>query len=281
LQQAGVLPEYIAQSVTVGRDGGELRPIMALCREKKVAIVLGISERVEGGCTIFNSQVFIDRDGTLLGTHRKLQPTYIERAVWAQGSGHTLSVYPSSVGRIGGLACWENTMNVARQSLIEDVEEIHAGVWPALSTMAGFEASANAQIEALMKNHALTAQVFVVCASNYVDQACLKWMENHLGEQTLIKAGGGFSAIIHPFCTYLAGPESGTGDRLVCAEIDLSQLEGVKVWIDSNGHYKRPEILRSSVDRTPHWADDEVAKRGAKLDGRRGVAEVAVEAKMA
>lgn len=241
---------------------------MALCREKKVAIALGISERVEGGHTIFNSLVFIDADGSILGTHRKLQPTYVERAVWAQGSGHTLSVYASSVGRIGGLACWENTMNGARQSLIEDRQEIHAAVWPALSTMAGFEGNANAQIEALMKNHALTAQVFVICASLYIDESCLKWMTENLGEQSLIKAGGGFSAIIHPFCDFLAGPESGPGDRLVSAEIDMTQLDMVKVWIDSSGHYKRPEILRMSVDKRPHWPDDEVAREGVKFESQ-------------
>ncbi|KIX00915.1 uncharacterized protein Z518_09980 [Rhinocladiella mackenziei CBS 650.93] len=266
LKQVRALAEYAAQSVTVVKDGGDLKPIMSLCRSKKVAVCLGISERVEGGYTLFNSQVFIDRDGTLLGVHRKLQPTYVERVVWAQGSGHTLSVHESSVGRIAGLACWENTMNGARQSLIEDRQEIHAGAWPALSTMAGFEGAANAQIEALMKNHALTAQVFVICASNYVDETCLNWMKENLGEQDLVKEGGGFSAIIHPFCIYLAGPESGAGDRLVEAEVDLAQLDGVKVWIDASGHYKRPEILRFSVDKAPKWADDVVANKGTKLE---------------
>ncbi|KAK4118853.1 hypothetical protein N657DRAFT_650827 [Parathielavia appendiculata] len=48
-------------------------------------------------------------------------------------------------------------------------EHVHAGAWPALSTMKEFESVADAQIEALMKAHALTAQVWVVTASNYVD----------------------------------------------------------------------------------------------------------------
>ena len=61
-------------------------------------------------------------------------------------------------------------MNGARQALVTQNQHIHAGAWPALSTMAGFEAVADAQIEALMKTHALTAQVFVIAVSNYVDQ---------------------------------------------------------------------------------------------------------------
>lgn len=219
--------------------------------------MLGISERVADGHTLFNSQVYISANGAIIGVHRKLQPTYVERIVWAQGGGHTLRTY-TELGpyNIGGLCCWENTMNGARQALIEDGQNIHVGAWPALSTMAGFESAADAQIEALMKNHALTAQVFVLCASNYVDNTCLDWMTENLGPQDMVKQGGGFTAVIHPFCIYLAGPHTGAEEKLVKAEIDLSQLGMVKVWIDSAGHYKRPEIVQFSINRDPIWADD-------------------------
>jgi len=251
----GALAEYADQSVTVGPE--ELHEIQSACRQHKMAIVLGVSERVARGYTLFNSQVYINAEGRIIGVHRKLQPTYVERMVWAQGGGHTLRVY-DSLGdfRIGGLCCWENTMNGARQALIQDGEEIHCGAWPALSTMAGFEPAANAQIEALMKNHALTGQTFVICASNYVDDTCLNWMRDHLGEQNLVKAGGGWSAIIHPFCLFLAGPHEGATEKLVEAEIDLVQMGPVKVWIDSSGHYKRPEVINFSIDRKPIWTDD-------------------------
>ncbi|RYP82336.1 hypothetical protein DL770_005595 [Monosporascus sp. CRB-9-2] len=241
LSQVRALAEYTEQSVRVGLDGGH---------------------------TLFNSQAFIDRDGTLLGVHRKLQPTYIERAVWAQGSGHTLRTWPSSIGRIGGLVCWENTMNLARQAIIEEGQIIHAGAWPALSTMKGFEAVADVQIEALMKNHALTGQCFVVCASNYVDESCLRWMEENLGPQELVKSGGGWSAVIHPFCSFLAGPVKGDGrgDTFVDAVIDQRDLGQVKVWIDANGHYKRPDILKLDVCRGTVWADDEIAAGTRKYD---------------
>lgn len=158
-------------------------------------------------------------------------------------------------------------MNLARQALIEEGQEIHAGAWPALSTMSGFEAVADTQIEALMKSHALTGQCYVICASNYVDEYCLRWMEENLGPQDLVKAGGGWSAVIHPFCEILAGPARGneSGDVLVHADIDTSQLGlgTVKVWIDANGHYKRPEILNLNVCRDAMWADDEIAAEGA------------------
>lgn len=144
LLQPPALAEYIEQSVEV--NGPEISIIQEACRDCGVCIILGISERMSGTHTCFNSQVFIDSDGTLLGIHRKLQPTYVERIIWANGGGYTLRCYPSKCGILGGLACWENTMNGARQALIQQGEQIHAGAWPALSTAVGFEAVADIQV---------------------------------------------------------------------------------------------------------------------------------------
>lgn len=257
LKQVGALAKYAEESVVVEHNGEDMSAVQDACRRTGVAINLGISERIAGGHTLFNSQVTVDSDGSILGVHRKLQPTYVERMVWAQGNGSTLRNWPLSLGyNLGGLACWENTMNGARQALITQGQHIHAGAWPALSTMAGFEAVADAQIEALMKAHALTAQVFVITASNYVDDTCLDWMKDNLGEQSLVKAGGGWSSVLHPFCAFLAGPHTGAEEKLVQGEVDFSQMGVVKVWIDAAGHYQRPEILQFGFDSRPHWADE-------------------------
>ena len=108
--------------------GEDMRDIQAACRETGIAINLGISERIAGGHTLFNSQVIVDSDGSILGVHRKLQPTYAERYVWAQGNGSSLRNWSLSLGyNLGGLACWEHTMNGARQALISQNQHIHAG----------------------------------------------------------------------------------------------------------------------------------------------------------
>ncbi|KAK5092684.1 hypothetical protein LTR70_006754 [Exophiala xenobiotica] len=147
-------------------------------------------------------------------------------------------------------------MNLSRQALIMDGQEIHTGAWPALLTMAGFEGSANAHFEAPMKNHALTSQTFVICASNHVDGTCLQWMEENMGEQDSVKAGGGCSATIQPCCVFLAGPQESAEERFVSVEIDLDQIGVVKMWIDGTGHYRRPEVLEFSVNTKSIWADD-------------------------
>ncbi|KAK6203993.1 hypothetical protein LQW54_008566 [Pestalotiopsis sp. IQ-011] len=233
---ASTVAKYAAESVVVSED---LRDVQTICAYHKVTAVLSISERMQGGNTLFNSVVTIDADGTILGVHRKLQPTFAERYVWAQGSGFTLKTYQTVAGyRLGGLACWEHTMNNARQALIDQGQHVHVGCWPALSTMQGFEAVADVQIEALMKTHALTAQTFVLCASNYVDDTCLKWMEENLGPQDNVKAGG-------------------SEEKLVTAEIHLEDLDLVKVWIDASGHYSRPEVFNLQVDSSKRWRDEE------------------------
>ncbi|KAH8892753.1 carbon-nitrogen hydrolase [Thozetella sp. PMI_491] len=254
-KQVPAIQKYTAESVVVPDDLGD---VQRACARHKVTISLGISERMKGGYTCFNSIVTIDADGTILGVHRKLKPTYAERYVWAEGSGHTLCVYDTSLGvKLGGLACWEHTFNGARQALLEQREHIHAGCWPAIDGTEGFRETCSPQIEALMKTHALTAQVFVICATGFVDEATMKWMEDNLGPQDHMIPGKGWSAIIHPMCAIMAGPVSGSEDQLVVAELDMAEIGSCKVYIDGMGHYKRPDILKSSFDSRPVWPDDE------------------------
>ncbi|PGH05003.1 hypothetical protein AJ80_08430 [Polytolypa hystricis UAMH7299] len=278
LKQVAALAQYAEESVTV--DGDEIKRIQGACRSAGVTINLGISERISGGYTCFNSQVTIDNDGSLLGVHRKLQPTYSERFVWGQGGGHTLRTWRTKAGyNLGGLACWEHTMNGARQALIDENQHIHAGAWPALSTMAGFEAVADAQIEGLMKAHALTAQAWAITASNYVDETCLEWMEKNLGPQEFVKLGGGWSSVLHPFCAFLAGPHTGAEEKLVTGEVDMSQLGQVKVWVDSAGHYRRPEVLQFKVNKEPLWDDEKPSPCGAEKTVATRAAPLDVEEK--
>jgi nitrilase len=254
-----VIPEYIDQSVEI--DGPEVAAISAACRAANVAVCMGVSERAPGSHTIFNSQFFFDRDGTFVGVHRKTQPTFMERSIWAQGSGYTMrNFYMKDGYALGGLICWEHTMNLARHTLIMQGEQIHCAAWPSYSTMYSQpKGGPDSQMECLMKNHAMTGQTFVLCSSHPIDQGCLDWMEEKLGKQDFLGIGGGWSAIVDPYTLYAAGPVTGLGDQMLTAEIDLSSVQALRSWCDSAGHYGRPEIFKLMLNDKPIWPFDEAS----------------------
>lgn len=244
--QFGMIARYRAESVEV--PGPQIARVQDAAREAGVNLVLGVSER-EGG-TMYNTQVHIDDQGVLLGKHRKLQPTYAERYVWGQGDASMLDVFDTRLGRVGGLACWEHTMNLARQALIVQGEQIHAGAWPGLQTHRGMEESYDIQVEAMSRNHALTGQCFVVVAQNPLTDDMVAVMEAELGPQDLQPAGGGWSAIFNPDGTTAAGPHTGDEECLLVAEIDLTAIDDIHALVDANGHFSRREVLGL-------WIDDE------------------------
>jgi nitrilase len=78
-------------------------------------VVMGVIER-EGG-TCYCTVLFFGPDGRLLGKHRKLMPTALERMIWGFGDGSTLTVVDSPYGRIGSVICWENYMPMLRMAM--------------------------------------------------------------------------------------------------------------------------------------------------------------------
>ena len=86
-------------------------------RAAGAVVVVGIDERDLHGSTLYNSMLYLDVDGSVLGTHRKLMPSGGERLVWGFGDGSDLGVHDTAHGRIGGLICWENYMPLARAAL--------------------------------------------------------------------------------------------------------------------------------------------------------------------
>jgi len=206
------------------------------------AVVMGIQEKEpRRSATLYNSILFFDADGRLLGTHRKLVPTYSERLLWGRGDGSTLEAFDSAVGRLGGLVCWEHWMPLARHALHVAGERIHAALWPDVP-----------EIHLLASRHyAFEGRCFVLAAGAVLrrgdlpdDLELLRGMPGAADD--LVLRGG--SAIIGPDGACLVGP-AGAAEEMVVADLDFARIAEESMTFDPVGHYARPDVFRVEIDR--------------------------------
>jgi len=207
-------------------------------REHGVWLVTGVNEvDPERPGTLYNTLLYHAPDGTLAQRHRKLVPTNHERLVWGQGDGGGLRAIATSVGRLGGLICWENYMPLARFSLYESGVEIYVA-----STADDGDAW-----QATLVHIARESRAFVVAPSHF-QRAASYPADFPLREELtgLDVIGRGGSAILGPDGGYLAGPlydEEG----ILYAELDPARLAEERQRFDPAGHYHRPDVLSLSV----------------------------------
>jgi nitrilase len=118
-----------AAAITI--DGPELARVRHTARRLGVFVSLGFTEgtTVSVGC-LWNSNVLIGADGSVLNHHRKLVPTWYEKLIWAGGDGRGLRVASTELGWIGMLICGENTNPLARFALMAEGEQVHVASYP-------------------------------------------------------------------------------------------------------------------------------------------------------
>ncbi|WP_158213232.1 carbon-nitrogen hydrolase family protein [Pigmentiphaga sp. NML080357] len=240
--------ELFTNSVVAGSPATDR--IAAAARRAGIHVALGVSER-DGG-TLYNTQLFFDRRGVLAGRHRKLQPTHVERTIWGRGDGSDLKVFDTDIGRIGGLICWEHTMDLARYALTSQGQQVHIAAWPGISALTHDPNSGffNGVVETAARYHAWAAQTFVLNASSVIDDEVLARLDL-VGQPEMIRTGGGWSAIVSPTGRMLAGPNLDQ-EAVLVADVDLGEIVYLKYACDSAGHYARPDILRLAANFGAH-----------------------------
>jgi amidase/nitrilase len=221
-----------------------------------------------GSRTIYNTLLFIGKDGSILGKHRKLMPTYTERLYWGWGDGSDLNVFETEIGRLGGLICWEHHMTQVRAAMIELGEEIHVAVWPGTWTFKGprlVEPDARAygecDLQPAIREHAWEAGAYVVSVSGLQrpedipdDWANLREDNPHMNYSWAV----GGSAIVHPLSYYIVEPAFNE-EKILYAALDPLGIKVVKTVFDAIGHYSRPDVVRLEMRRHP-WRTSHIIK---------------------
>jgi nitrilase len=221
----------------------ETTKLCEAAKESGVYLVMGVTEREVGvSATMYNTLLYIDKNGTILGKHRKLVPFLEERCIWGQGDGSDLNVHATDVGNISGLICSNNQMTLVKYALWARGEQIHAAVWPNLGRMRN-------SVDLICRNYALEGQVFVIVSCGVMTEDKVPDTFS-LKKRTQWDVTGG-SGIIGPNGQYLAGPVY-EKEEILYADIDLREIVKAKAAFDVVGHCSRPDVVSLLIREEPY-----------------------------
>jgi len=230
--------ELVANAVSIP-DKSTQRLCQA-AKETGIYVAMGLHERntESSGSSLFNTILYIDDQGEIIGKHRKLIPTGGERLIWSQGDGSTLSAFDTPFGKLGGLLCWENYMPMARQSMyIQGVQIYVAPTW---------DSSDNWLLS--LRHIAREGGMYVigVCSALKMDDIPTEYEFKKLypGDREWINPGN--SCILNPRGEFIAGPLAEKAE-IIYGEIDLDQIPQAKRMFDVTGHYSRPDVFHFGI----------------------------------
>jgi len=247
--------EYMKNSVKIPSSDTDI--LADSCRNANITAVIGCTEMsdIPGSNTLYNTILYIDNQGDILGRHRKLMPTHGERTVWAPGDARDLKTFETSVGRVGGLICYEHHMTLLKAAMTYLGEEIHCALWDGYWYMDWHPGKKRryrkgddyhlCDIDYAVREYAIETQTFVLSSCQYIPD------EEMPPETQDFNIASGGSSIVNPAGVYIEEPTFDQ-ETILYAELDQDDRRYTKAYIDALGHYARWDVLRLDMRGEPH-----------------------------
>jgi nitrilase len=219
----------------------------ALCEaaaRARAYVVMGICEKLPDTTgTMFNSQLFIDPEGRIIGKHQKLVPTVGERLVHTGGFGDSIGAVPTAFGKIGGLICGESSNPLLVFSLLAEYSLVQVISWPSRFQKEGVTCAERAELAG--RAVASMSKAFVVNAIGTMTDEMREALAYTEEDRQILAdpSVGGGSSIIDPFGRIVAGP-LGPEEGILYADVDLEECVRARLEHDLAGHYNRPDVFQ-------------------------------------
>jgi len=239
--------ELFKNSVEI--PGREVDALAAAAREARAYVVIGVCEKIPNTIgTMFNTQLYIGPDGTLIRKHQKIMPTVGERLVHTGGHGDTFGAFASEFGPMSGLICGENSNPLAVFALTAEGTRIHVMSWPNHFPVSGDPLRNRVAIDS--QAFAQMSKAFVVSACGTVDERMIAMLEPTPESEKFLRSSDccGGSVIVAPNSRIIAGP-MGAEEGILYADCNLELGIQMRLRHDFAGHYNRPDIFHLQINR--------------------------------
>jgi nitrilase len=227
---------YLASSINV--PGPETDRLCEAARDANIDVAIGVVERDPNTSgTVYCTLLFISNEGEIIGRHRKLKPTDVERRAWGEGDGAGLVTYQRPYARISGLNCWEHRMVLPGYALMAQGTQVHIATWPTGSD------------DVLARAFAKQGACYVVSVGGMLRPEDIPDGFENVFDRSIPVVGGG-SQIIDPNGHVLAHA-SEDEEIILTATVTLERALLLRSMCDVGGHYSRPDVLQLHVNGAP------------------------------
>ena len=177
-----------------------LDQLSGFARDHNMAIAGSLPEL--GNNKIFNTQYFIDRDGSMLGAYRKLHLFRLTHEHEFYGAGDAVKILDTSLGKLGLMICYDLRFpELARKMFLADARMILVSAqWPEPRKHHWYH---------LIRARAIENQLYMICA-------------NRTGtDEDLLFPG--MSMVVDPMGEVLA--EAGSETQTAVAVLDMEKVD--------------------------------------------------------